>query len=768
VRLNQSRIRRVLLAAGLPVIAAAPARAQEPSRTLAPISRITALPLDAPPVNGFVPRVVFGLTTEQDPNDFTFEAHPSSTPGPTKFPTFGSPQYFVATFDTGAQSHILSDAAATALHLAGPPSREGAYEAELVGASGSEFASISDGLGIYMTGLGNASGGASISVTPGTMKGQTNTAILSAEEDSILPNIIGVPMIAQYQTVIRTSVPREITHGATTYHSPDVSFQALNTPYPSNYSRLTFDVMSPTGVAPNPVFIPSLDNFNNNADNPTTSTFWMTLFANTNVADSGGEADARQFLFDTGAQVTVLSQDTAAEVGFFSAGENPSTPEFFVEVQGVGGTQQVPGFYLETLNVMTNGGPMEWTHVPVLVLDVIDPRDGVGFVPGILGMNLFTDRDLIINGGLTNPSVAISPQHQWSTNSSGNWGDLAKWQGGMPDSIDRVANFLGKITSPQTVTVNGDYTVGSINFKNANRYTLNGPGRITLQSSEGAAGITVAQGSHTINAPMTLASDTAIWVLPAASKLTMTNDITATGRTITKGGDGTVEMKNVRAAALEVNEGTVAILPAGNAGGVSVVSDLTVADDARLDLQNNNLIVKGGDIGSWDGSGYTGVTGLIVSGKGDGSWNGGGIVTSQSSATSSLLTTLAVATADDIGAGATWSGQSVVGDDVLVMYTWGGDADLNGELNGDDYFFIDSNVINSGSVFGFTKGDFDLNGEINGDDYFIIDSNITFAQSNPPFFSGSGAGGLTTVPEPAACGFALLAGVALPLRRRRK
>jgi hypothetical protein len=133
-----------------------------------------------------------------------------------------------------------------------------------------------------------------------------------------------------------------------------------------------------------------------------------------------------------------------------------------------------------------------------------------------------------------------------------------------------------------------------------------------------------------------------------------------------------------------------------------------------------------------------------------------------------VLTTLAVATAGEIGAGATWSGQSVSPGDVLVMYTWGGDADLNGILDGDDYFFIDSNVVNSGTVFGFHQGDFDLNGAIDGDDYFILDSNITFAQANAPFYSGSGGGGgVATVPEPAACAFAAFAAAPL-LRRRRK
>ena len=43
---------------------------------------------------------------------------------------------------------------------------------------------------------------------------------------------------------------------------------------------------------------------------------------------------------------------------------------------------------MNNLSVTTNGGPITWTHVPVLVLDIPDPRDGVGFIPGVLGMNL--------------------------------------------------------------------------------------------------------------------------------------------------------------------------------------------------------------------------------------------------------------------------------------------------------------------------------------------------------------------------------------------
>src|SRR5205814_9771449 len=128
-----------------------------------------------------------------------------------------------------------------------------------------------------------------------------------------------------------------------------------------------------------------------------------------------------------------------------------------------------------------------------------------------------------------------------------------------------------------------------------------------------------------------------------------------------------------------------------------------------------------------------------------------------------VLTGLATMSAAEAGK-TTFGGVSVSAGDQLVMYTWGGDANLDGLLNGDDYFRIDSHVNQSGSVFGYHNGDFNYDGAINGDDYFIIDSNIATAQASLPFPPGSGVARLAAVPEPASV--LLLAPLALLLRRR--
>ena len=132
--------------------------------------------------------------------------------------------------------------------------------------------------------------------------------------------------------------------------------------------------------------------------------------------------------------------------------------------------------------------------------------------------------------------------------------------------------------------------------------------------------------------------------------------------------------------------------------------------------------------GSWNGSAYTDLTGRIQSGRNGGTWDGSGIMTSLSH-TGPGLRALGVAEASDaLGISGTqttmWNGVSVDATSVLVKYTYVGDLDIDGDVDGDDYVAIDSHVAQSGVVFGHGVGDIDLDGDIDGDDYFWIDGNI--------------------------------------------
>lgn len=90
----------------------------------------------------------------------------------------------------------------------------------------------------------------------------------------------------------------------------------------------------------------------------------------------------------------------------------------------------------------------------------------------------------------------------------------------------------------------------------------------------------------------------------------------------------------------------------------------------------------------------------------------------------------------------------------LVKYTYVGDADLNGRVDGDDLVAFLVGYINQLSLW--ENGDFDYNGRIDGDD--LTGLLVAYGQQQAPL--GSAHHGPRAVPEPAAWPYALW-GVAL-------
>jgi hypothetical protein len=139
----------------------------------------------------------------------------------------------------------------------------------------------------------------------------------------------------------------------------------------------------------------------------------------------------------------------------------------------------------------------------------------------------------------------------------------------------------------------------------------------------------------------------------------------------------------------------------------------SAADGASLDLADNTMIIDGQTV-------VPRVSGLIQSGRNGGSWDGPlGVATGQQVAGGGVI---------DIDT-AVWAGQTVSGSDVLVMYTYGGDANLDGKINVDDYGHIDSSIPTGAT--GWFNGDFNYDGKINIDDYGIIDPSIFVQQPTP-------------------------------------
>jgi hypothetical protein len=215
-----------------------------------------------------------------------------------------------------------------------------------------------------------------------------------------------------------------------------------------------------------------------------------------------------------------------------------------------------------------------------------------------------------------------------------------------------------------------------------------------------------------------------------------------------------------------INLAVAGVTPAG----ISRVTGLII-DSGQLNLASGKIDITSGVVGTQNGGNYTDLTGLIQSGHNGGSggrWTGQGIITAESQAATGNLTTLGIAAAAQVKsiaptATAVWSGETVTGSDVLIMYTYGGDANLDGKINVDDYGHIDSSI--GIGLTGWFNGDFNYDGKINVDDYGIIDFNIGI--QGPPFSTAGSSSALptTAVPEPVVVAVTTFAGA---LRRRRR
>ena len=109
----------------------------------------------------------------------------------------------------------------------------------------------------------------------------------------------------------------------------------------------------------------------------------------------------KTFLFDTGAQLSIISTEMAISLGLDIDHPDPANG---IDVQGASGTVSIPGFTIEKLQLpRTDGGILEFDNVPIYVLDIGEGLDG------ILGMNLFNGADsLLYDPTLAQPIVSVT------------------------------------------------------------------------------------------------------------------------------------------------------------------------------------------------------------------------------------------------------------------------------------------------------------------------------------------------------------------------
>jgi autotransporter-associated beta strand protein len=333
----------------------------------------------------------------------------------------------------------------------------------------------------------------------------------------------------------------------------------------------------------------------------------------------------------------------------------------------------------------------------------------------------------------------------------------------------------GTIGGSQNLTINGSFsngnTDGYLAVTNSASSTLAGPVYLSSSTAAGRTLHVTGTGNLLISGVIADANGAG---LPGAleqngsGSLTLANANTYTGGTAVT--SGTLVLANADATAggaINVSNGALAQAQAGLSKAVTV-STLATNTSGKFDLTNNSMVVRSSTAAAVGANIQTGYAG--------GAWTGPGI----DSSTAAAGTTTGIGFADNaVLALTSFKGVNVGPTDVLVKYTYYGDADLDGDVDGNDVGRWATNFTGSGgsTTKSWVEGDWDYDGDVDGNDVGRWAVNFTgsgggtlnIPNAQPEAVAMLEAMGFTVVPEPT--GLALLGGVAgasLLARRRRR
>jgi hypothetical protein len=337
------------------------------------------------------------------------------------------------------------------------------------------------------------------------------------------------------------------------------------------------------------------------------------------------------------------------------------------------------------------------------------------------------------------------PPPAWNIGTSGSWHVGSNWTGGVvPNGTDAQAELGAIITANRTVFADTPVTLGTLIFNDDNTYNLGGSASLTMQVSSGSALLDVRAGTHKLNLPLTIASNTNLSVA-TGTQLFISDPVTvAAGKSFTHSGTGTITYQST------VTLGSGASIAFASPANVQ---SLNLPVDAKAQVESS-LTISGGD--------YDATRSRVAQGFNGGDWRGNGITSASAAADPKHASGLGVA---DDSAG------------VLVKYTYYGDSDLSGTVNLEDFTQFRSGFDHTATAE-WGSGDFNYSGGVDVHDFDLFlaglrgqgyvssdlfDALRTFTSDN-----GIDVDLTTAVPEPIALHIVALGAAGVAVRRRRK
>ncbi|MEJ2647860.1 MAG: aspartyl protease family protein [Sedimentisphaerales bacterium] len=363
-------------------------------------SQILGNVIDSPPISGFVPRIAVNVTNSHS-DDLDWVGQPRNSVVGNYLTNNPEKNFIIGLFDTGASTCIISNAGAEKVGIFSSDLLT-PNTIELAGATSSTFGRVSMPLAVFMGGLSSIDPNTML-LNDANMVGESNISVVVGEvpEPNMpdLPTVVGSPVSVYFVTGIFNDNPISVTYDGNNYTAPDIRFyNQYDSDIPEYTNKIPLNLI-PAGAS-DVEYFPDLDAIYSFIFRPGSPSviggLIQSLFFVSSVdliEGSHSSLDKNRFMLDTGAQVTVISSEIAARLGL-----DPANEDFEVEIQDVTGEITYnPGFYVDSLQIAALGEWLSFTNVPVVMLDVDSPEGG--YLNGIIGMNLFTEYNLVLHGG---------------------------------------------------------------------------------------------------------------------------------------------------------------------------------------------------------------------------------------------------------------------------------------------------------------------------------------------------------------------------------